>query len=82
MKPIKFEKEQRAAIVGKIQQHFIAELDQEIGVMPAEMLLNFFAEQFGAYYYNQGLRDAQAIFLRTADSVSDEIYALEQREAR
>ena len=38
MKKIKFEKEQRDAIVAKIRRHFIDELDQELGVIPAEML--------------------------------------------
>ena len=82
MKPIKFEKAQREAIVGKIRRHFAEELEQEIGALPAEALLNFFAEQFGPFYYNQGLRDAQAVLLRSVDNIGEEIYALEQREAR
>jgi uncharacterized protein (DUF2164 family) len=82
MKKIKFEKEQRDAIVAKIRRHFIDELDQEIGAIPAEMLLNFFSETIGPFYYNQGLADAQAVFARTLDNANDEIYALEQREAR
>jgi uncharacterized protein (DUF2164 family) len=82
MKPIKFEKEQRAAIVGKIRRYFAEELDGQIGELPAEALLNFFAEQFGPFYYNQGLSDAQAVLSRSLESISEEIYALEQREAR
>jgi uncharacterized protein (DUF2164 family) len=82
MKPIKFDKEQREAIVGRIRRYFSEELEQEIGVIPSEQLLGFFAEVIGPYYYNQGLADAQAVFARTIDSVNDEIYALEQREAR
>ena len=82
MKPIKFDKEQRAAVVGKVQRYFADELDQEIGAIPAEMLLKFLSEEIGAFYYNQGLNDAQAVFLRMMDNVGDEIYGLEQREAR
>ena len=82
MKKIAFEKAERAAIVGKIQRYFVDELDSEIGSIPAEQLLNFFTETIGPFYYNQGLNDAQAVFLRTMDNVGDEIYALEQREAR
>ena len=82
MKKIRFEKEQRDAIVAKIRRHFIDELDQELGVIPAEMLLNFLSETVGPFYYNQGLADAQAVFARTLDNANDEIYALEQREAR
>ena len=82
MKPIKFEKEERAAIVAKIQRYFVDELDSEIGGIPAELLLNFFTEAIGPFYYNRGLNDAQAVFARSLDTVNDEIYGLEQREAR
>ncbi len=82
MKKIKFEKEQRAAIVAKIQRHFVEELDSEIGVIPAELLLNFFTETIGGFYYNQGLSDAQAVAARALNNINDEIYGLEQRETR
>jgi uncharacterized protein (DUF2164 family) len=82
VKKLRFEKEERAAIVGKIQRHFADELEQEIGALPAETLLNFFTETIGPFYYNQGLNDAQAVFARALDSVGDEIYGLEQRDAR
>ncbi|MEO6012291.1 MAG: DUF2164 domain-containing protein [Devosia sp.] len=82
MKKIAFDKPERAAIVGKIQRYFVDELDSEIGSIPAEQLLYFFTETIGSFYYNQGLNDAQAVFIRTMDNVGDEIYALEQREAR
>jgi len=58
MKPIKFEKDERAAIASKIQRYFVDELDCEIGAIPAELLLNFFTEEIGPFYYNQGLADA------------------------
>jgi uncharacterized protein (DUF2164 family) len=82
MKPIKFEKEERAAIVARIQRYFVDELDSEIGGIPAELLLNFFSEEIGPFYYNQGLADAQAVMARMTDTINDEIYGLEQRQAR
>lgn len=82
MKKISFEKEQRAEIVKRIQRYFADDLDQQIGNLPAEQLLDFFTEQIGGFYYNQGLADAQAVFARSVDDVSDAIYALEQRAAR
>lgn len=82
MKPIKFEKEERAAIVGRIQGYFRDELDASIGEIPAELLLNFFSEQIGAFYYNQGLADAKAVLGKVVDDVEERIYALERREAR
>jgi uncharacterized protein (DUF2164 family) len=82
MKPIKFEKDERTAIVSRIQRYFVDELDSEIGTIPAELLLNFFTEQIGPFYYNQGLGDAQAVLVRMVDNINDEIYGLEQRDAR
>lgn len=82
MKPIKFDKEQRDRIVGDIQRYFSDELDTSIGAIPAELLLAFFTERIGPYYYNQGLADAQAVFAKSLDTVNDAIYGLEQREAR
>lgn len=82
MKPIRFEKEQRNRIVGDIQRYFADELDTTIGTVPAELLLAFFTERIGPYYYNQGLADAQAVFIKSLDTINDAIYGLEQREAR
>jgi len=82
VKKISFSKETRAEIVGRIQRYFADELDQEIGSIPAELLLNFFSETVGGYYYNQGLADAQATFAKSLDDVNDRIYGLEQRETR
>lgn len=82
MKPIKFEKDQRAAIVSRIQRHFASEMDSEIGAIPAELLLNFFTTEIGPFYYNQGLADAQGVLARMVDTINDEIYGLEQRAAR
>jgi uncharacterized protein (DUF2164 family) len=82
VKPIKFEKEERAAIVGRIQLYFREELDSSIGEIPAELLLNFFSETVGAFYYNQGLADAKVALGKVVDEVEERIYALERREAR
>jgi uncharacterized protein (DUF2164 family) len=82
MKKISFEKPERAAIVSKLQRYFVDEMDQSIGVIPAELLLNFFTEQVGAFYYNQGLADAQKVLARAVDNINDEIYGLEHRDAR
>jgi uncharacterized protein (DUF2164 family) len=82
VKRISFDKDQRTAVVAEIQRYFVNELDSSIGALPAEQLLAFFTEKIGPFYYNQGLADAQAVFATAVDQVGDEIYALEQREAR
>lgn len=79
MQRIKFSKEEKKAIVGRIQEYFSEELEQRIGDIPAELLLEFFSEQMGGFYYNRGLYDAQAALASRMDDLTDAIYALEQR---
>lgn len=78
MKPITFSREETKAIVGEIQDYFRTELDQSIGAIPAEMLMAFFADKMGAYFYNRGLYDAQALVRKKVDEVSDDIFSLER----
>ena len=82
MKKISFAKPDRDEIVDRIQRYFIAELDHEIGALEAEMLLAFFAERIGPFYYNEGLRDAQVVVAKSVDDINERIYDLEQHEAR
>ena len=50
MKPITFSREETKALVGEIQDYFREELDQDIGAIPAELLMQFFSERMGAYF--------------------------------
>ena len=78
MKPIKFSKDETKAIVGEIQDYFRTELDQSIGAIPAEMLMTFFVDKMGAYFYNRGVYDAQALIRERMDSLTDDLFGLEQ----
>ena len=78
MKPITFSREETKALVGEIQEYFREELDQDIGMLPAEMLMRFFSEKMGAYFYNRGLYDAQELLRRRMDSLAEDVFALEQ----
>lgn len=78
MKPIKFSREETKAIVGEIQDYFRDELDQQIGPIPSEMLMMFFVEKMGAYFYNRGIYDAQALVRERMDNLTDDLFGLEQ----
>ncbi len=78
MSKIEFSKEQREAMVQKLQSYFDHELEQELGQFDAEFLLDFFSKEIGAHYYNRGLHDARAIFESRVESIDDEIYAIEK----
>lgn len=78
MPAIEFSKDEKAIIVRKIQLYFREELDQEIGGFDAQFLLDFFAEELGAYFYNRGLYDAQAILQARLDAIGEAIDELEK----
>lgn len=79
MSDITFSKDEKALIVRKIQGYFSEELNQQIGQFDAEFLLDFVSKELGAYYYNRGLYDAQAVLNAKLEDVQDAIYQLEQR---
>lgn len=78
MSEIEFTKEEKEIITKKIQLYFQEELDQKIGQFDAQFLLDFFAEEIGAYFYNRGLYDAQSMLEERMDSISEAIYDLEK----
>ena len=78
MSLIKFSKDEKEHIIRKIQLYFSEEFEQTIGQFDAEFLLDFFSEEVGAYYYNRGLFDAQAILESKLENIADAIYELEK----
>jgi len=78
MTEIKFTREEKDFLTRKIQQYFEKELDYEIGGFDAEFLLDFFATEVGAYFYNKGLTDAKLILDMKLEEMSDAIYAIEK----
>jgi uncharacterized protein (DUF2164 family) len=78
MATVEFSKAERALIVRKIQLYFNTELEQEIGQFDAEFLLDFFATEVGAYFYNRGLYDAQAVLEQRLESVREAICEIEK----
>ena len=54
MSDITFSPDQKARMVSKIKAYFEDELGQDIGGFEAEFLIDFFAKELGAYFYNLG----------------------------
>lgn len=75
---IEFSKDEKAILVRRLQVWFNEELKQELGRFDAEFLLDFFAEEIGAYFYNRGLYDAQSILSKRLDDLTDAILQLER----
>ncbi len=78
MQAIVFDKDEKAALVRRLQLYFSEELRQEIGQFDAEFLLDFVSSELGAYYYNRGVRDAQAVLAAKLDDIQDALYQIEQ----
>ena len=78
MEKLRFTDEEKSQIVQKVKMYFLEELDQEIGSFDAQFLIDFFAEEVGAYFYNRGLYDAQAFYSTKMDELAESIYELEQ----
>ena len=57
--PITFSKEDTQQAVDSIQRYFNENMDEPIGHLPAELLLNFVASEIGPLIYNKAVRDVQ-----------------------
>jgi len=78
MAKIEFSKAEKDLISFKLQKYFSKELDHELGQFDAEFLLDFITQEIGAYYYNRGLQDAQALYAGKMADIADAIYEIEQ----
>ena len=78
MKPIEFSKEERAAITAKLRDYFARELDQELGQLPAELLLDFIGKEIGGAFYNRGIHHAQQLVQQKAEDIVEALYGLER----
>jgi len=52
-------KERRAGLIREIITYFQTEQDQEIGMIAAEDILDFFLQNLGKDIYNKGIEDAK-----------------------
>tara|TARA_B110000503_G_scaffold135104_1_gene215095 strand:- start:21947 stop:22201 length:255 start_codon:yes stop_codon:yes gene_type:complete len=75
---IKFNDEEKADLVGRLQDYCDTELDRELGSFEAQFLLDFITETMGPFYYNRGIYDAQALLQEQLEHVGESIYQLEQ----
>ncbi len=78
MSEIKFSSEEKDQIIKKVKLYFSEELDQDIGNFDAAFLIDFFAEEIGAYFYNRGLYDAQQLFNEKVEELGYTIQELEK----
>ena len=78
MSEITFSKEEKAEIIQKVQKYFNDELNQDIGSFDADFLIDFFAKEVGAYFYNRGLYDAQQLLTEKVEEIGYLVQELEK----
>ena len=66
------------ALVRALQGYFNRELEQTLGDIPAQMLLDFLIESLGPAFYNRGLYDAQAVIAARLEDLGDAVLGLEK----
>tara|TARA_R110002110_G_scaffold205066_7_gene417060 strand:+ start:192612 stop:192869 length:258 start_codon:yes stop_codon:yes gene_type:complete len=78
MSVIKFTNDEKAVLVQKLKAYLASEMDHEVGQFECEFLLDFISEEIGAYFYNKGLDDAQALVRSKMEDITDAFYEIEQ----
>jgi uncharacterized protein (DUF2164 family) len=74
--------ERRERMLRSIRKYFAETLDQELGDLAAERLLEFFVKELGAPVYNQAIQDARKFLLEKLDDLEGEFYEPDEPHSR
>jgi uncharacterized protein (DUF2164 family) len=74
MKKLELDPDVKKQAILEIKQYFLQERDEEIGDLASDLLLTFFAEKIGLYFYNQAISDAYTFM----NAKTEDLFALEQ----
>lgn len=69
MSRIKLSADLKEQAIREIRLYFEKERGEEIGELAAELFLDFIEEKMGAYFYNQGVYDAQLFISEKTDEL-------------
>jgi uncharacterized protein (DUF2164 family) len=79
---IRLTDDRRARMLRGVRRFFAEALDQEIGELAAERILDFFVKELGAPVYNQAIQDARAFLQRNLDDLEGELYEPDEPVSR
>jgi uncharacterized protein (DUF2164 family) len=71
---IELTEQKRKDAIASIQQYFVKNMPEEIGNLPASLLLNFFLEEIGPAIYNKAVTDAQQRLQARIAELDSELY--------
>ena len=69
--------EAKKQLRASIQRYFDEELDQKIGDLKADLMLDYCLKEIGPCVYNQAIMDAQAYFAARASDLEGVCYECE-----
>lgn len=78
MKELQLSAQQKQDMVARIKSYFEREMQSDIGGFEAEFLIDFFANELGGHFYNQGLFDAQQLLNEKLDELNYSLQELEK----
>jgi uncharacterized protein (DUF2164 family) len=67
---IKLDAQTEEYLIGSVQRFFSEELDDDIGILKAGLVLEFFIREVGPSVYNQAIADAQQSLERAVSDLS------------
>ena len=71
---IELSEQKRKDAIASIQQYFLKNMPEELGTLPAGLLLNYFLEEIGPAIYNKAITDAQQRLQARIAEVDSELY--------
>lgn len=71
---LELSRDKKEEVIEEIKSFFNQERNENIGDLGAMLILDFFAEKLGPYYYNQGLYDAISFI----SEKTDDLFGLER----
>jgi len=70
----------RERLINSIRAFFEDELDQEIGELKAQLVLDFMSREIGPTLYNRAIADAQTFLQEKLLDMEGQLFELESRE--
>lgn len=68
-------KEVRQSCILSLQKYFQQNMEEPLGNLPANALLDYFLEELGPLLYNKGVADAQAQLQQRVSELDYEVHA-------
>lgn len=77
-----FSEEERKQLIPLVQKYFQTERGEDMGLLAAELFLDFLARDIGPVIYNKALFDAQRAVRDNQEELAYRLYELEQPIAK